>query len=212
MNWYLIIAKPGTELRTFTRLQNLGFDLAMFFIRRKTLRGGKIIDKFSPAFSFYIFIRARGQWREVLDVEGVFGFVKFAGTYAVIGDRVIQSLIAVTQRTIAVGKYLLAEKPQTSKFKFAEPIQILGSGFAMGRKGLFERGDGPYHAIVLIEAFGRFVPVRVKEGDLISLMPSQALTTPQSRRKNKKLQRRSGRWEATAGREFLSTARDSAAA
>lgn len=212
MSWSLIIAKPGTELRTFSRLQNLGFDLAMFFIRRKALRSGRIVDKFSPAFSFYIFIRARSQWRAILDVEGVVGFVKFAEVYAMISDCVVQSLVAASQKIIAVGKYLLAEKPQQSKFKFAEPIQILGSGFAAGRSGLFERGDGPYHAIVLIEAFGRFVPVRVKEGDLISLMPSHALATLQSRRKNKKLQRRAGRWEATAGRDFLSTARDSAAA
>lgn len=198
MSWSLIATKTNEEARVADRLAAVfSLDCRLFVIERAVAnRDRRFHIRQFPAFPEYLFVRAREMWRNILAISGVVGFVTHADGYAAIDDSVLNEIEARSRPTDKATRFVLPEPPHVSRFKFGERIQVLGQSHVAGRVGLFQTLSGPEHAIVMIEAFGRYVAVNVKETDLISAGTSRNKTA-------KKRQRGSGRWEAHRLRQDL---------
>jgi transcription antitermination factor NusG len=167
-------------------MRRLSYDHRAFKIEHEYVRCGKICHRLWPAFPRYIFVLARRRWEDIRAINGVTSFVKLDGIEA-IPDVVVEDLETLADSNFVLPKPKVIENP---KFRKDDAIYVGGMSVMAGHCAVFDRFINREVAIVMMQWFGKLVPLSVNVEDLV------LLTEVLRQSKGKKRRRKAIRWEA----------------
>lgn len=159
MAWSLAVTAPCREAKVSAALRRFSFDHYVFRLRRQLARNGRVYSVLVPAFPSYVFVAARSCWDFIRHATDVVDFVRFGGVIAEIPDVDVASLVARSDKD-----FVLPQEETSSKFRRGQHVVITGG--AIQGPATFDRMASPGRAIVLVDGFGRMIPVSVSECDL----------------------------------------------
>lgn len=184
MSWALVTTGPNRERIVAERLEKSGLTVRFFRMRRPILHKGKIREKLVPVYPRYLFTSITSktsnvpQWRSIVE-NGAY-FVRGSGGFP---KEVSDALVA--EQAARGIQDIFSDVEERSKFKVGDLVQLVG-GYFMGKVGVFDRVTAPGWCFASFDIFGRSMPLKVKESDLVLISVK------------KKRRRRSGRAERRA--------------
>lgn len=189
--WALAVTRPRAERIVSKRLQDRSFEHCIFHQRITEIRQGRKIEKITPAFPRYVFVRVADEavWRFVLELRDHNGmdlvqdFVRGAENQpAIIHHHVVDQLRATAKDDI------LPQLPSQERFKFGDKVRIsAGRSVMTGSEGLYQWATAPGKSCILLPWLGRMVPVEVEDNEIEPVFKP----TRERRRRRRGGQRRS---------------------
>jgi transcription antitermination factor NusG len=168
MPWLLAVVEHDEA--TLDRVVRAGYDPMMVYVRRLTVRRGIVEKRLSPAFPGYIFVRFPDSVRRLLEVSGIFTFVKWRSTetdeleVATVSDAVVDALTTDAEE-IGEKRYVLAEPEREELFSVGDRVRVIGSSIWAGKYGTIREIGGASIAVGL-KMFSKEVLAKFEEFEL----------------------------------------------
>jgi transcription antitermination factor NusG len=143
--------RPGRLSTVEVRLGKAGFETYCPLTRSR--------DRVAPLFAGYLFVQVVEHWWSVRWTPGVVSVLMAGAQPARVQDRIIAEL-----RGLEVGGFV--RLPLPPRFRRGEAVRIANGQFC-GLVGLYEGQSAREREIVLLEMFGRKVPVELGKMDQI---------------------------------------------
>jgi len=164
--WYLVQTKPSNETLAETNLARQGYEVYLPRLLQPVRRNGRWRDRIVALFPRYLFLRLKVGNQPLAPVRssvGVTSVVRFGFQYAVVPDRIVDSLRARSDPKS--GLHLMSSGPL---FTPGAKVRITTGPFD-GLEGIFERSAGAERVDVLLRLLGQDTPVRVPAGFVVPL-------------------------------------------
>jgi len=184
-SWSLATVQPGREITIARRLSSHEFPIFLPKVLVRVCCRGRVMDRVRSAFGRYLWLDPCQRFYELRTVFGVKDFIA-SGT---IVDHAVNQLMAVAPD----GFLPTPEIP--CRFAPGDPVVVRGSGLLTGQRGVFDRMLQGDSAIILMDWFGRQVPIPVVLDDLLA--EPRVESKPAKRKRRFRRRHRKGRNAAT---------------
>lgn len=153
MSWIVAFTRKGCEHLAKANLDNQGYDV---YLPLAISPGKPNPEPFFPRYLFVDTAPLDGLWRPVRSTRGCLAVLLTGEAPSVVPDRVID----VLRRREEAGVIRLKAIAKAQTFVAGQPIRVYEGNFA-GFDGVFERMSGAERVRVLLNLFGRVIPVEV---------------------------------------------------
>jgi transcriptional antiterminator RfaH len=151
--WAVAITQPQQEAKVVIHAERSGFECYLPLYRT-------VHKRLTPLFPRYVFVDARGFWRQLLSTIGINGVIMDGNKPATLSDEIID---AIRLRCDRNGVFIPPPKPR--KFGYGQRVRV-DCGPMLGLTGIVRRMRGRDRVEILISMLGRRAAVHIYEGDL----------------------------------------------
>jgi transcriptional antiterminator RfaH len=158
LRWFLVHTKPAREETAKTHLERQGYHIYHPRLHGPTLSRGRWVDRIVSLFPCYLFLQLDVANQSIAPVRssvGVSDIVRFGMDYAVVSNKIIESLIERSDPK--TGLHLLN---RGRPFEPGAVVQVVAGAFR-GLEGIFDRADGRDRVAVFLRLMGHEVLARV---------------------------------------------------
>jgi transcriptional antiterminator RfaH len=159
LQWYTLYTKSRQEKKIKTELDILKVENYLPLV--KTLKKWSDRKKWieEPVFKSYIFIKTNGRkYFDILNIDGVSGFVKFNGEPAIISDKQMKYIKQILEADEEV-------EVNTENLRLWQKVRIKRGPF-MGIEGLLHEIKGNKKVVIQLENIGHNLLIDVKANDI----------------------------------------------
>jgi transcriptional antiterminator RfaH len=162
--WIVAQTIGGREEFASERVKDNGFDV---LLPKTRVRVPKHPPKIVPLFPGYFFASIEQRWRIIEKTMGVLSLIMAGDRPAKCPDCEIEKLISGMDRN---GIFKLPKKPKLEKnHKYAAGQQVrIISGTFRGLNGLYEGQSARERELILLELFGRAVPIEFDQDQFVA--------------------------------------------
>ena len=160
LGWYIALTEPSREITTASRLVSLRFQCYLPTFIKSVWAGRsrrRLVTR--PLFPGYLFIgmvRGDEQWERIRKADvGARDFLKISGHPVTVPYAAIEAI------KIKEGELLLPPK-QRSSYRKGQQVRIMEGPFS-AFLGPIERLNGKGRVDVMVNVFGRMVPLNLHE-------------------------------------------------
>jgi len=167
--WIVAQTMGGREEFASDRVHDSGFEV---LLPKTRIRVPKHSPKIVPLFPGYFFARIKDRWRIIEKTIGVLSLIMAGEQPAKCPDCEIEKLINGMDRN---GIYKLPKAPKPSKhyrYRLGQGVRII-SGTFRGLNGLYEGQSAKERELILLELFGRSVPIEFDDDQIVPLENEQ---------------------------------------
>lgn len=154
--WYALYVHSRAEKKVYKRLVEMGLEAYLPLVTKMKRWSDRMKKVEEPLFKSYLFVRCEEKLHyQVLSVDGVTKFVKFANKAVVVPENQIK----------AVMRYCDDYVDEDNKINDTElhegQLVMITSGEMMGLTGRLAPIKNKKRLIVYIESVGQYIPVNI---------------------------------------------------
>ncbi len=161
--WIVAQTIGGREEFASDRVRDTGFDVLLPKIR---VRVGKHTSKIVPLFPGYFFAKIEERWRAIEKTMGVLSLIMSGDRPAKCPDVAIDEIVATMDRN-GLCKLPKKRKLLTQRYALGQIVRIT-SGTFRGLNGLYEGQSAHERELILLELFGRSVPIEFDQDQFVA--------------------------------------------